>query len=229
MSWRRNRSVTRPVLRTFIRRQISIMKARSWAIKTRWLLVLALVAPLTCLVILPAGCGLQTDEANKHLEQATKHQGDAEAILLRFKAFPNDWENIFDVSAIGQPQVDRARQLIQMREQDLDALGKALKAWRGDLDLISKLNVETKVKEYVSLKMKAIKAWEDYTSTALRPLIKAYSGMVDIIASGGSAAQQSAKAQEITGLVGESVQKLEECRIAEKQAEEYFKKNKLGK
>jgi uncharacterized protein YjaG (DUF416 family) len=110
----------------------------------------------------------------------------------------------------------------------LDTLGKALKAWRGDLDLISKLNVETKVKEYVSLKIKAIKAWEDYASTALRPLIKAYSGMVDIIAS-GAAAQQDAKAQEITGLVGESVQKLEECRIAEKQAEEYFKKNKLGK
>ena len=205
------------------------MKARSWEIKARRLLGLALVVLLPSMVILPAGCGLQTDKANKYLQQATKHQEEAEAILARFKAFPNNWEAIFNVAVIGQPQVDQARQLIQAREQDLDALGKALKAWSGDLKLISKLDVEMKVKEYVGLKMKAINAWQDYTATSLKPLIKAYSGMVDIIASGGSPAEQDAKAQEITGLVSESVQKLEECRAAEKQADNYFNENKLGK
>jgi hypothetical protein len=205
------------------------MKARIWAIEARRLLAVALVGFLICLAILLAGCGLQTDKANEYLQQATKHQEEAEAILLRFKAFPNDWETIFDVTGIGQAQVDSARQLIQMREQDLTALVTALKAWKADLKRISKLDVEMKVKEYVGLKIDAINAWQDYATTSLKPLIKAYSGMVDIIARGGSAAEQDARAQEITGLVSESVQKLEECRAAEKQAENYFDQNKLGK
>jgi hypothetical protein len=34
---------------------------------------------------------------------------------------------------------------------------------------------------------------------------------------------------EIAGLVTESKDKLEECQEAEKQADEYFKENRLGK
>jgi hypothetical protein len=186
------------------------------------------VGLLTCSTIL-AGCGLETDKANEYLQQATKHQEEAEAILLRFRAFPNDWQTIFNVWTINQTQVDSARQLIQMRQQDLTALVKALDAWKTDLKKISKLDVEMQVKEYVNLKMDAIDAWKDYAQEDLKPLIKAYGEMVDIIAGGGSAAQQDAKAQEITGLVSESVQKLEECRAADKQAENYFNDNKLGK
>jgi hypothetical protein len=205
------------------------MTARTWATETRRLLVLAFMCVLICLSLLPAGCGLQTDQANEYLQQATKHQEEAEAILLRFKAFPNDWQNIFSAYGIGQGEVDRARQLIQGREQDLVALDKALKAWEADLKKISKLDVEMEIKEYVRLKIQAIDAWRDYAELSLKPLIAAYSGMVDIIASGGSAAQQDAKAQEITALVSESVQRLEECQAAERQAEDYFKQNKLGR
>jgi hypothetical protein len=205
------------------------MTARTWATKTRRLPVLTLMCILICLGVLLSGCGLQTDQANEYLQQATKHQEEAEAILLRFKAFPNDWQTIFSGYGVSQGEVDQARQLIQGREQDLIALDQALKAWKADLQKILKLDVEMEIKEYVRLKIQAINAWRDYADMSLKPLIAAYSGMVDIIASGGSAAQQDAKAQEITGLVSESVQKLEECQAAEKQAEDYFEKNKLGR
>jgi hypothetical protein len=204
------------------------MKAVIPKIKVRGLL--AVVGLLTCLVMaMTAGCGLETEKANQYLKEATRHQEEAEAILLRFKAFPNDWETIFNVYGISAVQVAGARQLVQAREQDLDALMNALKAWRADLRKISKLDVDMKVKEYVSLKTKAINLWLDYAEDSLRPLIKVYGGMIDIIERGGSAAEQEAKAQDIMGLVSESAQKLEEYRAAEKQAEDYFSKNKLGK
>jgi hypothetical protein len=204
------------------------MKAVIPKIKVRGLL--AVVGLLTCLVMaMTAGCGLETEKANQYLKEATRHQEEAEAILLRFKAFPNDWETIFNVYGISAVQVAGARQLVQAREQDLDALMNALKAWRADLRKISKLYVDMKVKEYVSLKTKAINLWLDYAEDSLRPLIKVYGGMIDIIERGGSAAEQEAKAQDIMGLVSESAQKLEEYRAAEKQAEDYFSKNKLGK
>jgi hypothetical protein len=190
---------------------------------------LALAATLACLLIILAGCGLQTDEANKDLTEANKHQAEAEAIMVRLKAFPTDWQAILNVSRVTQAEIDRARQLVQARETDLDALEKALSEWGKDLDLISKLNVEMKIKEYVRLKRSAIKSWQDYAESSLRPLINAYSGMVEIIAYGRPPSEQEAKAQEITSLASESAQKLEEIRNLEKQAGDYFRDNKLGK
>lgn len=189
-----------------------------------WLLVSALVA----IALVAAGCGLQTDEANKKLAAATKHQEEAEAILARLKAFPSEWEALFNVSKIGAAQVDGARQLVSTREQDLDALEKALSAWEVDLRAISKLNVEQGVKEYVRLKVAAIDLWQEYVEDYLRPLVSAYSGMVEIIAYGRPLTEQNAKAQEITNLVSESARQLEECQAAEKRAEDFFKENELG-
>lgn len=125
--------------------------------------------------------------------------------------------------------MESARQVVKAREQDVDALEKALADWQLDLRAILKLNVEQGVKEYIRLKLSAIDLWQEYVEDYLRPLIAAYSGMVEIIAFGRPLAEQNAKAQEITNLVGESAQKLEECLAAEKRAEDYFEKNKLGK
>lgn len=185
------------------------------------------VALLAALFV--AGCGLQTEQANKDLAQGTKHQEEAEAVLARFKSFSSDWQAIFQTAGITQAQIDKARALIAARGKDLEALDLALKNWAADLTPIRKLDVDDKIKEYVDLKLRAIKLWQDYSSMYLSPLVQAYGGMVETIAYGRPASEQTAKAQEITGLVTESVQKLEECRSAEKQAEDYFTDNKLGK
>jgi hypothetical protein len=191
--------------------------------------VLLLAAALLVVVLLAAGCGLQTEEANKQLARATGQQENAEAILVRVKAFPAEWEALFNVGKVGPDQVNVARQLLQAREADLDALDKALGAWEEDLRAIAKLNVEQAVKDYVSLKVNAVRCWQDYVTTYLRPLIASYGGMVEIIAYGRPLSEQSAKAQEITNLVSEAAQGLEECRAAEKKADDYFRENKLGK
>jgi len=188
-----------------------------------------LLLALLVVVLLAAGCGLQTEEANKRLARAIGQQENAEAILARVKAFPAEWEALFNVGKVGPDQVNAARQLLQGREADLDALDKALGAWEDDLRAIAKLNVEQAVKDYVRLKVKAVRCWQDYVTTYLRPLIAAYGGMVEIIAYGRPLSEQSAKAQEITNLVSESVQGLEECLTAEKKADDYFRENKLGK
>jgi hypothetical protein len=205
------------------------MKARNWASRRRRPVTLAVLVLTAFVLIFPAGCGLQTDEANKDLAEANKHRAEAEAILARFKAFPADWEAIFNVPRVTQSEIDRARQLVQAREQDVTSLENSLTQWGKDLDLIAKLNVETKIKEYVNLKKNAIKGWQDYVESFLTPLIKAYSGMVEIIAYGRPASEQEAKLQEITNLASESAQKLEEIRNLEKQADDYFTQNKLGK
>lgn len=205
------------------------MKARNRASRKRRPTTLAVAAAMAFLLIILAGCGLQIDEANKDLAGANKHRAEAEAILARFKAFPTDWEAIFNVTRITQAEIDRARQLVQAREQDLNNLENTLSQWGKDLDLITKLDVEMKIKEYVRLKKNAIKGWKDYVEMYLTPLIKAYSGMVEILAYGRPASEQDAKIQEITNQASESAQKLEEIRNLDKQADDYFSQNKLGK
>jgi hypothetical protein len=203
------------------------MTTRSSAKKLRYAW-LPLAVALVAIALMAGGCGLQTDEANKQLAAATKHQEEAEAILARMKAFPGEWEALFNVSKIGQAQVDGARQLVAAREADLDTLEKALSDWEADLRSISKLNVEQGIKEYIRLKLVANDLWQQYVEDYLRPLIAAYSGMVEIIAYGRPLTEQNAKAQEMTNLVNESAQKLEEAQAAEKRADQYFKENKLG-
>lgn len=198
--------------------------------KTRRVRITA-VALVTAMVVLVTitGCGLQTEQANRDIALAAQHQQEAEAILAHFKNFAAEWEAIFNVPRIGPDQVTRARQLLQARGQDLDAMEAALKEWEQDFRAISSLNVEEKIKEYVRLKLSAIRCYSDYMAGSLRPILKTYEGLVELIAQGRPEAKLDETAMEIAGLVTESREKLEGCHDAEKQAQEYFEENKLGK
>ena len=189
------------------------------------------LALVTAMVVLAtvSGCGLQTEQANQAISRAAQHQQEAEAVLARFKNFTAEWEAIFNVPRIGSDQVTRARQLLQARIQDLDAMEAALKKWEQDFEAITKLNVEEKIKEYVRLKLNAIRCYSDYVTGSLRPIFKAYEGLVELIAQGKPQTALDETAMEIAGLVTESRDKLEECQADERQADEYFKENKLGK
>lgn len=193
-----------------------------------WIAALALVAATVVLVAV-SGCGLETEQANRDISRAFQHQQEAEATLARLKNFAAEWEAIFNVPRIGPSQVTAARQLLQARGQDLDALETALSKWAEDFRAISSLNVEEKIKEYVRLKLNAIRCYSDYVTGSLRPIFKAYEGLVELIAQGRPQATLDETAMEIAGLVTESKDKLEECQEAEKQADEYFKENRLGK
>jgi hypothetical protein len=193
-----------------------------------WIAALAIIAATVVLVAV-SGCGLETEQANRDISRAFQHQQEAEATLARLKNFAAEWEAIFNVPRIGPSQVTAARQLLQARGQDLDALETALSKWAEDFRAISSLNVEEKIKEYVRLKSNAIRCYSDYVTGSLRPIFKAYEGLVELIAQGRPQATLDETAMEIAGLVTESKDKLEECQEAEKQADEYFKENRLGK
>ncbi|MBK5093440.1 MAG: hypothetical protein JJE48_07995 [Actinobacteria bacterium] len=188
----------------------------------------ALVAAMVVMLTV-TGCGLEMEQANEKITLAAQHQQEAEAVLARFKNFTAEWEAVFNVPRVGPDQVTRARQLVQARVQDLDALEAALEKWEQDFRAISSLNVEEKIKEYVRLKRNAIKCYSGYVTGSLRPIFKAYEGLVELIAQGQPQTVLDETAMEIAGLVTESREKLEECRIAEKQADEYFEENRLGK
>ena len=188
----------------------------------------ALVAAMVVMLTV-TGCGLEMEQANEKVALAAQHQQEAEAILARFKNFTAEWEAVFNVPRVGPDQVTRARQLVQARAQDLDALEAALERWERDFRAINSLNVEEKIKEYVRLKRNAIKCYSDYVTGSLRPIFKAYEGLVELIAQGQPQTVLDETAMEIAGLVTESKEKLEECQTAEKQADEYFEENRLGK
>ena len=201
--------------------------------RSRWfsvcpLLLAALLLAAVIACAITSGCGMETDEANEALAAANKHQAEAEEVLARLNNFPAEWEALLNVPNVGPDQVNAARQLVQAREQDLEQLEQALKAWGEGLNKIPALNVDERIKEYVSLKMNSIKCWTDYAESYLMPLIKAYSGIVEEVAYGRPQAEINQKAAEIAELVNQTVTKIEECEGAEKQADEYFKKNKLG-
>jgi len=180
-------------------------------------------------VTLAAGCGLQTDEANKELEKANARQQEAEAVIARLKALPTDWQNIFEGNGANATTVAQAQQLLQARQADLDALDQALKEWFDRNAAILELNVEEKVKDYVKLKRAAIKNWREYSTAYLRPLVKGYENLLQTIAAGKSIPEQQKAAADITSLTSESIGKLQECLNAQKQAERYFKENNVGK
>lgn len=171
---------------------------------------------------------METDEANEALAAGNKHQAEAEEALARIINFPAEWEALFNVPTVGADQINAARQLIQAREQDLEQFEQALKAWDKELKKIPALNVDERIKEYTSKKMNSIKCWTDYAESYLMPLIKGYSGIVEEIAYGRPQAEINQKAAEVATLVGETVTKMEECKSVEKQADDFFKENKLG-
>ena len=201
-------------------------QGRPRALRCAAFVIVALAALL--LLALTVGCGLQTEEANKDLSKANAHQQEAEAVIARLKVLPNDWQTIFNTPTATAAQIANGRQLVAARVADLDVLDTALKNWGIDNRAILKLNVEQKAKDYVSLKAASIKQWQQYAETYLRPLVKAYGGLLDAIAQGKTVEQQAA-ADNIKSIVSEALTKLEDCRNAEKQAESYFKANKLGK
>lgn len=191
------------------------------------LVTLAMVVLLVVFAV--AGCGLETEEANRKLTQANKHQDEAEAAMARIRNIPAEWQAIFTTPTATAQQVAAAKQLMDARTQDLDALKLALQAWGRDLRAIGLLNVDERVKEYVKLRRNAVNLYEDYVSDYLHPVLRGYSGLIDLLAAGGSAAQLNKMAQDISNLVMDSASKLEECRSADKQADSYFVENKLGK
>jgi hypothetical protein len=197
---------------------------KTFARKTLSLLALAALATVAL-----SGCGLETEKANQYLAEATSYQENAEAVIERFKAFPAEWEALFNVGSIGPAQVDGARQLIAAREADLNELDKNLGLWEKSLRKINTLSVEGKVKEYVRLKTRAIECWQEYSTMYLLPLLKAYGGMVEVIAAGSSYSEQVTSAQEIANLANESLQQLAECKKADKQADDFFTEQDLGK
>lgn len=198
---------------------------RGWRIAPAAALCLLLLAA----VMTAAGCGLQTDEANKDLAKANVHQQEAETLINRVKVLPDDWQRIFSTPGATPQEVAQARELITARMADLDALAKATKDWAADISAISKLNVDDKIKEYTKLKLASIKQWEDYGGLFLAPLVKAYGNLLDTISAGRPATEQQQAAAAITGQVSDSIQRLEECLQAQKTADDYFKDNKLGK
>lgn len=199
--------------------------SRGWRVACAAVLCMVLLAAL----MTAAGCGLQTDEANKDLAKANAHQQQAETLITRVKALPDDWQRIFSTPGATPQEVAQARELITARIADLDALDKAIKDWSNDIKAISKLNVDDKIKEYAKLKLASIKQWEDYSGLFLTPLVKAYGNLLDTIATGRPATEQQQAAAAITSQVSDSIQRLEECLQAQKTADDYFKDNKLGK
>jgi hypothetical protein len=197
----------------------------AWRIFYAAVLCLALA-----LAVVPvAGCGLQTDQANKDLTKANAHQQEAEALIARVKALPDDWQRIFATPSPTPQQIAQVRDVITARVADLDALGKVTKNWSSDIKAISKLNVDDKIKEYARLKLASINAWEDYASLFLTPLVKGYGNLLDAMAAGRPASEQQAAASQLTGQVSDSIQRLQECLQTQKTADDYFKDNKLGK
>lgn len=187
-----------------------------------------MVVAVAVLAVAFGGCGLETDQANEALGKTAKSQQEAEDILDRVRNFPAEWEAIFNVPRVGPEQVSRARQLLQARTLDLRSLEKALKKWGTDLKPIKKMNVEEKIREYVKLKLTAVNGFSEYVTSYLRPAMKAYSKLLDMIAAGRPLTELNNMVQEITALSAEATAKLEECQSAEKQADDYFQENKLG-
>jgi len=176
-----------------------------------------------------AGCGVQTEEANRALSKANEHKAKAEEILGRIKSFPAEWEAIFNVPRIGAEQLSRARGIVDAKEQEIALIDSELKSWGTDLHSILSLNVDEKIKEYVRLQMNVIDCYADYLKSYLRPIIKSYVGIVELLEAGRPITQLNTQAEDIRNMVNDSLSKLEECKEAEKKAEEYFKANKLGK
>ncbi|MBN1289183.1 MAG: hypothetical protein JXA49_06065 [Actinobacteria bacterium] len=195
--------------------------------KKNWGAVL-LIAALAG-TIFAGGCGLQIEEANDALSKASAHQQEAEEILLRLKAFPQEWETLFSSGAAGPDQIAQARQVVQARGADVEALEETLKAWGREIKTILTLNVDQKVKDYVELKLQAINCWESYTAGNLRPIISLYGEIVELLAYDRPSAEQEAAVQELAGLVKQSSEALKECEERSKKADDFFEDNKLGK
>ncbi|MDD5448930.1 MAG: hypothetical protein PHO53_07200 [Actinomycetota bacterium] len=189
----------------------------------------ALAVLLFTSAIALCSCESDLDEANAALAEANEYQKEAEAILARFKSFSSDWESIFESGRIGPEQLSAANQLIEQREADFEALQETLKKWEDKWKYIQGLNLRAELQQYVKLKLDSVKCWRDYCDGCLLPLIKSYKGLVELMSSGKSGAELSAKVAEIASYVEASKTKLEECKAAEKQADDFFIEKKLGK
>lgn len=190
---------------------------------------LALAALLLASASVLCSCENDREEANAALAEANEYQKEAEAILERFRSFPSDWESIFASGRTGPEQLNAASQLIEQREADFETLQETLKKWENKWKYIQGLGLRAELQQYVKLKLDSVKCWRDYCDGCLLPLIKSYKGLVELMSSGKPAAELSAKVAEIASYVEASKTKLEECKAAEKQADDFFIEKKLGK
>lgn len=189
-------------------------------------MVLVAVTALT-LAFCASGCGLETEKANQALNEAFVFQEEAESILARLRNFPAEWQTVFSAPR-SETQIAQARQLIVDRKVDVEALEATMEEWRKALEPVMEMNVDEKVKEFVRLKTDSIKCFIEYVSDYLTPVIDEYGVLVELVAQAQPNEVLNAKAEEISGLVLESTAKLEECEGAQKQADSYFRENKLG-
>lgn len=191
-------------------------------------LIAALIITALAAALFSGGCGLQIEEANEAFSKALVRQQEAETILSRLKAFPQEWELLFSIQPVGPDQITQARQVIQARAKDVDDLEKTLEAWADELKPVLDLNVDQKVKDYVELRLESIECWNSYVTGYLRPIVASYGEIVELIAYDRPFAEQEAAAQELARLVKESGELLQQCEEQSKKADDYFDENKLG-
>lgn len=188
----------------------------------------ALLLLLMTVIFAAPGCGIQIDEANEYMQEGAAYQAEAEEILARFQAFSSEWEEAFSGDLPAAEQIAAARELVTARTADLEPLGTAIGNWQAELEKIDDLSVDSKIKEYVNLRLSSIRHWKEYVDNSLAPLLTAYGEMVDIVERGNLYEERSLKAEEIKNFVSTAADKIGECHEAAAQADEYFKENELG-
>lgn len=192
----------------------------------RWCCVPA--ALLALVVVMGSGCGVETGKANQALEAAEHFQAEAEEILLQIREFPAQWEAAFSAGE-GPAQVAQGQELVDTRVSDLDRLDAVIDAWEQELTPILEMSVDYRVKEYVKLKLGALNYLNEYVNNYLRPLFSSYQMLAGQIGQGKDRDALDRTAAEIARMAIDASSKLEDCRSALKQAEDYFVENELGK
>lgn len=187
--------------------------------------VLLLVVALTILLL--AGCGPQTAEANKQQEKVNQDQQEAQALFAKLKSLPTDWRSIFSTSTATASQVSQGRQLIKARLDDIKSLDPILTRWEHDTNAILGLNIDNKIKDYVTMEAAAIKLWRQYFDSEVKRVVTAYNGLLDAIA-GGDLSLRAKAADHITTVVSQSSASLRECTAAQQKAEQYLKTHNIG-
>ncbi len=195
--------------------------AKRLVMRSATLITAALIITLSL-----SGCGIQRREVNQALENADKIQEEVEARLEVLTRFPDEWASVFS-SGVNQQSIAKAGELVRARLAELEALEPKMKKLQAELKKILGYNIDETVKEYARLRISAADIYSEYISDDLWTLFKTYEGLLGKIAARASREELDAAAKEIVDLVGKAVEKLEECKGAAKQADEYFLENSL--
>ncbi len=180
------------------------------------------------LILAAGGCGVQRKEVNEALRRADRIQGKVEAALESLSRFPDEWADVF-ASGVNQQSIKRAGELLQARLSELEALKPKMRKIEQELKKIQKFNIDRRVKEYARLRISVVDIYSEYIDDNLWTILKTYEGLLVKLATGASREELDVVAREIVDLVGKAVEKLDECKGAAKQADEYFLENSLGR